>query len=242
MLKNNTWDQFVNFLLERYEEVIITALLIAMFVITLIWISTEIRLRVATRTKTIIDHRHSTPHTVDVIITNPLNMKSYHGSFFDPLELHLTHGPENEEFDVEYMGRMDNNYKFRIKKLKPSTSYTNVKIRMGETTFMKQPFVNIWTRDKEDKIISISETTPNDKTIDSITVKSKNRIQRNINEQYFKYALHYGNSKTRWIDVENKIVSKTIKKVEKTTETKLDKTTAKKTTAKKTTSKTTKKK
>ncbi len=219
---------------------IITALAFALIVVVLIWISTERRLWRANRTETIIDHRHSTPTTVDFIITNPLNMKGFHGSFFDPYLMSMTHGKDEKDFKMEYIGRMGNNYKYRISGLKPKTSYTDIKIFMGikgkNITYMPQPVTNIWTRDEDDKIIAIWEATPNDKDIDVIRVKAENIVQRKVNEGYFKYALHYGNSKNRWVDVEHDILEKAAKDAminSKGTKS----TTAKKTTAsKKTTS------
>ncbi len=224
---------------------IITALSFALIVVILIWLSTERRLWRTNRTETIIDHRHSTPTTVDFIITNPLNMKGFHGSFFDPYLMSMTHGKDETKFKMEYIGRMGNNYKYRILGLKPATSYTDIKIFMGEDkknmTYMPQPVTNIWTRDKDDKIIAIWEATPNDKEIKVIKEKAENIVQRKVNEGYFKYALHYGNSKNRWVDVEHDILEKAAKDAMKHSK---PKTTTNKSTVKKTTStsaKTTKK-
>ncbi len=183
---------------------IIFALSFALFVMFLVWVSTELRLMKATRTETIIDHRHSTPTTVDFVITNPLKMRFYQGSFFDPYEFSLHYGKDRKKFKMEYVGRLGNNYKFRIFDLKPATVYTDVRICMGGKKFFHQPVVNIWTRDVEDRIIAISEATPIDPEIEVVNFKAKNRHQRRINETYFKYAVHYGNSKTRWIDVQSK--------------------------------------
>ncbi len=230
------WDTIIEWLNSHHTAwtagLIIFAMGVAMLVLFLIWISTERRLWRATRTETIIDHRHSTPNTVDFVITNPMNMKGYRGTFFDPYEFHLVYGKDDVEFKTEYIGRMGNNYKFRLLDLEPATAYTDVKIIMGSKSKMKQPVANVWTRDAKDRIISIKEATPIDKDIDQVLTKADNIVQRKVNEGYFRYALHYGNSKNRWIDVEKKLLKKTTKA--KTTSTKS--TTAKKvTTQKKTT-------
>ncbi len=221
---------------------ILFALAFSLLVMTIIWISTERRLWRATRTETIIDHRHSTPTTVDFVITNPLKMKGYHGSFFDPYEFHLTYGKENVKFKMEYIGRMGNNYKYRIFDLKPSSVYTDVKIYMGEKTFMKQGVVNIWTRDEKDRIISIKEAIPIDPEIKQVVHKAENIVQRKVNEGYFQYAIHYGNSKSRWIDVQDKLVKSTTKKATTAAKKAATKPAAKKAPSKKTTTKATTKK
>ncbi len=214
------WETIWNELLAYHAAwtvgLIFFALLFSLIILLVVWISTEFRLRKATRTETIIDHRHSTPTTVDFVITNPLKMRWYKGSFFDPNEFSLVYGDENKKFEMGYVGRIGNNYKFRIIDLEPATVYTDVKIVMGGKMTMKQPVVNIWTRNEKDEIIAISEAKPIDPNIEEVIFKAKNKTQRKINATYFQYAIRYGNSKTRWIDVQDKPFSdKEIKNVSK---------------------------
>lgn len=198
------WQSILDFLAEYHTKITISIIFfcggIVIITLMLLLLSTERRLWRATRAEIILDHRHSTPTTVDLIVINPIKMKGYKALFFDPYEFNLTYGQQEERFDIKYIGRLGDNFKFRISGLEPATVYTDVKAVMGEKFKLSQSIVNIWTRDKDDNIIKISDATPADKTIERVLEKSTNAVQNKVNKEYFDYAVHYGNSRNRWTE------------------------------------------